>query len=54
MAKQPLKMTDRRRRTHTGEKVQGPASGGGNGSGAPLARLFNDRRHPNGSGKRSS
>lgn len=51
--KRPLKATDKRRlyaRSDT-NKVTAPS---GNGSASPVARLFNDRRGPNGKGKRAA
>lgn len=51
MSKKPLKATDRRRNSGK-HGVRGTDAEEG-GSGAPLANLFNDRRKPNGHGKKS-
>jgi hypothetical protein len=47
----PLKSTDKRRRRHHAKAIAEPSS---SGAGAPLADLFNDRRKPNGAGKRAT
>lgn len=49
MSKKPLKATDKRRQSKK-RGVKEPESD--SGAGAPLADLFNDRRHANGKGKR--
>jgi hypothetical protein len=51
MAHKPLKATDRRRQSRKAERISEPDESGG--AGAPLADLFNDRRKPNGRGKRA-
>lgn len=53
MSKKPLKATDKRRQAaHKGKSgVREPESGSGEGS--PLASLFNERRKPNGRGKKA-
>jgi hypothetical protein len=48
MSRKPLRATDRRK-----GKVRDPQKESSTGSANPLASLFNDRRHPNGSGKRA-
>lgn len=51
MSKKPLKSTDRRRNSKShGVK---PVSKDTDGAGPPLASLFNDRRRPNGAGKKA-
>lgn len=50
MSKRPLKATDRRRNSKKHD-VRQPESDAGSGS--PLADLFNDRRKPNGHGKKA-
>lgn len=45
--KRPLKATDKRRLTKKVDVVQSES-----GHGKDLASLFNDRRYPNGKGKR--
>jgi hypothetical protein len=51
MTRKPLKATDRRRQSRKAERISEPDSDAG--AGAPLADLFNDRRKPNGRGKRA-
>jgi len=48
----PLKSTDRRRNRRT-HRVEQPDSDDNNGAAKALANLFNDRRTPNGKGKRA-
>jgi hypothetical protein len=48
----PLKATDRRRNKRTA-RVEKPTDDDNSGAGTPLANLFNDRRKPNGRGKRA-
>lgn len=51
MTHKPLKATDRRRHGRKAGKISEP--GDNDGSASPLADLFNDRRKPNGKGKRA-
>jgi hypothetical protein len=51
MSHKPLKATDRRRQSRRAGKISEPDDDGG--SARPLADLFNDRRKPNGRGKRA-
>ena len=51
MSKKPLKATDRRR--NSGKHGVRSPENDDEGSGNPLANLFNDRRKPNGHGKKA-
>ena len=51
MARKPLKATDRRRQSRKADRISEPDSD--TGGAPPLADLFNDRRKPNGRGKRA-